>query len=378
MDVIHLQKSLAFIAKELLEKEKLLKESPNRYPYSKDLQRGINMFLAASYEIGLLGEKVFQYADESEFLNQYICKPIRDWFTDWDQDNAAKLKLEEQPFYSYDAFAYRRGKSDVYIASEECMEFMETQESNIIEGTDERALFEKIIQFSQDDYCNIRKYIIEHPVINIDDRRKFMSDYADNIDFKDAFNIAYEQYEGTYVRCHSCGWTMTEGNYGYSCVSEHCLVHSPLIDPNTKLDASMEPIYRLKKGIMRYFAIPGKLELAIAEHCEKKKLKYVLWPQKDRYDIEIQFDDGEVWEIDAKAYRNPLSLRSKIENDGGFPTGNYKFGFFVIPNEYTTNKSNYTSVINRTLQNLNQPNVKCLTLTGMTRRINKKVGELNG
>ena len=51
MNVVHLQKAFAFITHGLVEKEKLLKESPNRYPYSKDLQRGINMFLASCLEI---------------------------------------------------------------------------------------------------------------------------------------------------------------------------------------------------------------------------------------------------------------------------------------------------------------------------------------
>ncbi len=36
-----------------------------------------------------------------------------------------------------------------------------------------------------------------------------------------------------------------------------------------KLDISAGDLYRLKKGIMRYFAAPGKLELEIAAFCEK-------------------------------------------------------------------------------------------------------------
>ena len=63
---------------------------------------------------------------------------------------------------------------------------------------------------------------------------------------------------------------------------------------------------------MRYFAQPGTLELDIVAFCEKKKLGWELWPQKDTYDVEITFPDGAVWEIDAKAYRNPIALRSKI------------------------------------------------------------------
>ena len=376
MNVVHLQKAFAFIASGLVEKEKLLKISPNRYPYSQNLQRGINMFLAACLDMGQLGENVFKYADESSFLVRYINKPICDWFEDWDQDALVYHEIATQPFYAYGPFAYRRGKTDVYTATEECIEFLSTQEFNIIEGTDERALYEKIIQLSQDDYCRVRKYIIQNPIITIDNRRDFLLKYADNANVKEAFNLAYEQFDGTYTTCAACGWTMTEGVYGYSCVSEHCLEHMSEVADEMKIDASTEPIYRLKKGIMRYFAQPGKLEMEIAKFCEKKKLEYALWPQKDRYDIEIRFKDGEVWEIDAKAYRNPISLCAKIKKDGGFPLGNYKYGYYVVPTEYTTNKKNYTSIINKVIEQQN--NVKCVTLTAIKRKINLKVGETNG
>lgn len=376
MNVVHLQKAFAFIARGLVEKEKLLKESPNRYPYSKDLQRGINMFLAACLEMGHLGECIFKYADESSFLNQYISKPIGKWFYDWDQAILLQYKIDSQPFYDYGPFAYRRGKNDVYTATEECIEFLSTQEINIIEGTDERALYEKIIQLSQDDYCKVRKYIIQNPIITVEDRRAFLLEYADNANAKEAFNLAYELFEGIYTICPACGWTMTEGVYGYSCVSEHCLEHMPTITDAMKIDASMKPVYRLKKGIMRYFAQPGKLEIEIAKFCEKKNLEYTMWPQKDTFDIEIRFNDGEIWEIDAKAYRNPISLCAKIKNDGGFPPGNYNSGYYVVPTEYTVNKSDYVSVVNKVLTQ--QPNVKCVTLAAIKRKINRKVGEIHG
>ena len=67
---------------------------------------------------------------------------------------------------------------------------------------------------------------------------------------------------------------------------------------------------------------------------------------------------------------------SKIKQDGGFPEGNYKYGFYVVPTEYTRNKNNYTAVVNKILTS--QPNVKCVTLAGIKKKINKKVGELNG
>ena len=75
-------------------------------------------------------------------------------------------------------------------------------------------------------------------------------------------------------------------------------------------------------------------------------------------------------------FLNPLSWCQKKKHDGGFPTGNYKFGYYVVPTEYTANKSNYTSVVNKVLAQ--QPNVKCVTLASIKRKINQKVGEING
>lgn len=52
MDVSFLRKAFALIAKGIIEKEEFLHKNPRTYPYSRTLQHGINMFLAASYEVG--------------------------------------------------------------------------------------------------------------------------------------------------------------------------------------------------------------------------------------------------------------------------------------------------------------------------------------
>ena len=90
----------------------------------------------------------------------------------------------------------------------------------------------------------------------------------------------------------------------------------------------------------------------------------------DRYDVEIRFSDGDIWEIDVKAYRNPIALRTKIQSDNGFPEGEYARGYFVVPGEYMVNQRNYISIINRVL--VNQENVKCVTLKTMKTEIARK------
>ena len=131
-------------------------------------------------------------------------------------------------------------------------------------GTDERILYEKIITLSQEDYCRVRRYIIEHPIITLEDRRAMSLELADDPMARDAFQFAYEEITEECYRCPRCGWTMMQGKYGYSCHSTHCTDTLPELTDEMKLDSSAGDLYRLKKGVMRYFAAPGKLELEIA------------------------------------------------------------------------------------------------------------------
>ena len=368
MDTAFMRKSFALIAKGLVEKEELLSKEPTRYPYSKTLQHGMNMFLAACYHMGKV-ENAFQYANEAAFLEQFITKPICEWFSDWDPIAIEDMKLQEEPFYAYDAFAYRRN-DHMYVPSADCFEFLDTQDSDIMDGTDEHVLYEKMIVLDQDAYCKVRKYIIENPIISIDARREMSIELADNPAAKEAFQFAYEEITEDFYYCPCCGWTMTEGKYGYTCHSTHCVDILPEFDCSAKVSCAGCNLFRLKKGIMRYFAAPGKLELEIAAFCDKKKIQWALWPQMDRYDVEIRFSDGTLWEVDAKVYRNPIALRTKIKNDNGFPEGDYAKGFFVIPDEYVRNQRNYTSIINQALKD--QKNVKCVTLRALKIEMNRK------
>lgn len=272
---------------------------------------------------------------------------------------------------NYDVFAYQKSEN-VYVPSADCYEFLETQDNDILDGTDERILYEKMMTLSQEEYCKVRRYIIEKPIMSLEERREKSLELAGNPAAREAFQFAYEEITEECYRCPECGWTMVRGKYGYSCHSTHCTDTIPELTDEDKLNISEDKLYRLKKGIMRYFAAPGKLELEIAKFCEKKKLRWALWPQMDRYDVEIQFSDGEIWEIDAKAYRNPRALCMKIQNDNGFPKGDYAKGYFVIPDEYTKNQKNYTEFINRALKN--QENVKCVTLWTLKREITQKEG----
>lgn len=122
-----MRKAFALIAKGLIEKEQLLQKEPTRYPYSKALQHGINMFLAASQRAG--SQVAVKYPDEAAFLAYFITRPIEEWFDTWESGVVEQLHLQEEPFYAYDAFAYQKA-GNAYVPSSDCYEFLETQDSD--------------------------------------------------------------------------------------------------------------------------------------------------------------------------------------------------------------------------------------------------------
>ncbi len=369
MDSAFMQKAFALIANGLIEKEQIQLKEPTRYPYSRNLQHGINMFLAASQRHG--SDIYAEYADETSFLVNFITKPIKEWFDTWKLSDHEKNSLKEETFYNCGAFAYQKA-DNLYLSSEDCYEFLSLQDNNIIDGTDERIFFEMIYALGQEGYTKIRKYVIENPIITLGERQNMSIEFDEN---KAAFQFAYEEITEESYRCKRCGWAMIKGKYGYICYSNRCKAAASALSYDMKPDVHRGD-YRLKKGIMQFIAAPGKLELEIVKFCEKYNLKCELWPQMDRYDVEIMFPDGEVWEIDAKDYQNPCALREKINNDGGFPDGDYEQGFVVVPMENTKNDGNYTKIVNEALKN--QKNVECVNFRQLKTEIKKRVESCHG
>lgn len=368
--VTQLRKAFQLIAKGLIKKQDALEANPKQYPYVPCLNHGINMFLALTYDVGQAGAEIFQAADEHAFFERYLCRPVEEWFDGWNPEVLTKLSIREQEFYSRDAFAFLRD-DNYYCPSDACCEFLYAQEPNVIEGTDENTLYENLKQLSPEDYCSLRQYIINNPVITITERGRLLSRYSDNSVAKNAIFHVYERFEERAYRCPDCGWTMKKIGDRLICHSQHCKTSKKPLEACEIWDGENEELYRLKKGIMRYIVAPGQPELEVARFCQKRKLDFSLWPEKDKYDVEIRFPDGTVWEIDAKTYRNPWFLKRHFESRGGFPTGTYQQGFVVIPDKLKRKESKYTQIVNKALKTP-EDNVRCVTMRTLKIEINRK------
>lgn len=368
MDVVFVKKAVALIVRGIDEKEHLLRQKPQKYPYSKRLQHGINMFLAAAWEIGGVP---FTILDEASFLQVHAEKPLWEWFENWQLSGADRQDLTT--VLDYDSLFFQTGEG-YYELTGEGGEFLSTLEKDLLAGTDECTLYEKMICLSQKNYCILRRFLIEHPIAGDKEFRAVRLELADDESALEALEFAYESFEGEYYQCPKCHWIMTKTPYGYHCHTESCVKCAPSVTPK---DLRREPVRRLKKGVMRYMAAPGRLEMKLAEQCENLHLHYELWPHMDRYDLEIHLPNGAIWAIDAKAYRNPLSLRTQLEQDTAFANGTFQKGFYVVPQEYARKYQNYLHIINDTLAQKGSAyaNVQCVTDPMLKRLLIKELEE---
>lgn len=371
-ELLKLHKAINLIALGLYEKEYF--KQKNEYYYSKRLMHGINMFQALNLKytnnMGILADM-----HEQAFITKYATREVASWFEDWDIKVINSLNLKEQAFYYLDALVLDIGFNMYYI-SESCEDYIQYFEYDIIDSLDQKTVYEYLILLKQEDYIYLRKFFIENPIITSSSLEKLKGRFLSNNNACNAISNTYEELKNNYYICPTCGWTAFENESGMCCHSKYCIKKKYTKKDFIPIDLS-DSKYRLKRGVMKYIAAPGTLELNIKKYCDSNKLNTKLWPYMDKFDLEITFNDGAKWAIDAKAIREPFFLRQQVRNDGGFPKGDYERGFYVIPNEFIDERKDYCKIINRELKRIEQKQILCISFEDIKKEI-KKRAEVNG
>lgn len=364
-DLTKLKMAMDLIITGVYEKERQKKKG--EYCYSKRLIHGINLFQSLHYKYDPDGFD-FSKLHEQSFLTEYAMRPVAEWFLGW--KNTKKLDLENQAFYYMDALIGDTGFQTFHV-NENCEDYIEYVERDVISQIEQRAVYDCLKALIQGEYVDLRKFFIEHPVISSKDLRALKMKYASNSVALQAIENAYEEIRSNCFICPKCGWTLRKEKTGVRCQSRACS-EAIYIPGELELISGSAGMLRLKRGVMKYIAVPGKLELGIYQYCEKHKVQSLLWPQMDRYDIEITFSDGTVWAIDAKAVKEPYFLKESIARDGGFPAGTYDRSFYVIPDEYAAARTDYMSVINQELARLEDNQTRCIRLLDLKKEIRER------
>lgn len=370
-DATKLKTAIGLIVTGLYEKE--WKKIPGEYYYSKRLIHGINIFQSLNYKYN---RKNFDFSSMHEqcFIEQYAMKPVCQWFEDWEGTDA--LHLESQFFYSMDALVEDSGFRTFHV-NENCEDYIEYFEKDLIAGVEQRVVYEGLMFLEQMEYVALRKFLIEHPIVKAEELRVLKRKYSQNDIALQVIGNAYEEIQEDCYVCKKCGWTLHKEVTGMRCQSRACTEEKYIRGELQRISGENGRM-RLKRGVMKYIAFPGRLELEINQYCSSHKLQSALWPNMDTYDIQINFSDDEVWAIDAKAVKEPDFLREKIRQDGGFPAGDYTKAFYVIPNEYVDRRTDYVDVINEELRKMGEKKVCCVSLRELKKRIREEVTFIEG
>ena len=366
-DLTKLKTAMQLITSGLYEKDR--KKEKEQYFYSKHLIHGINLFQSLNYKYNY-EQFDFEQLHEQKFITDYAMKPVKEWFEGW--KNTENMKLEEQEFYHMGELVGDIG-SNMFYVNDCCEDYVQYYvEKDIIAGIEQRVVYECLRVLEQDDYVYLRKYLIQHPIIDQDEMRKLKLRYFQNNPALDAIEKAYEEIKEDCYICPKCGWTLTQWKTKMICQSRCCTEGKYPTEKLTKIERNSGK-FRLKRGVMKYICVPGKLELNILEYCQKNKIQSFLWPELDKYDIGIVFDDGEIWAVDAKQVKNPYFLRTNIRNAGGFPEGNYQKAVYVIPDAIEKTDPDYVKIIKEELKRIGKNNIHCVPLRKLKSSIKYKI-----
>ena len=140
------------------------------------------------------------------------------------------------------------------------------------------------------------------------------------------------------------------------CLDARCIAHVDAEEYKTLPDVPPNS-YRLRRGVMRFIAKPGILELQIARKVQSLGLPFELWPHLDTCDILITLPDGRTIAVDAKDHRDIDRLVRSIERDDMREAMAASEAIYVVPAD-TPPPQRRTA--NRRLAN--KPGYSCKTL----------------
>lgn len=204
----------------------------------------------------------------------------------------------------------------------------------------------------QQEYVQLRRFLIESPITTINDiRNQFWR--GKYVTFFEVIKFYEPCAEGqTQWSCRHCGPLHWEEGALVGIKRGICNHHPPKADHIWQRSSEREPLLRIRTGIHVRTCFPGLPELYLFNRlCKRQQeqpsqLKAVkLWPGVDQYDMRIEFTNGTAWAIDVKDYQHPYQLLSKLKALDGHNGLDYRSAFYVIPDRWIEHNPHYLSFL---------------------------------
>lgn len=354
--------------------EKLKKNEEYFYFQQPELVKAIQELGLFMLENGIVTEEGVPLApqNETDAINNYFSKTLDEWPCGKHPHFQNLLVYQENE----ERLIYLSPERTHYEVTSWCEELAAASQSFNYEAM-QGAVYEQFAFVSEEQYVFLRKYIIEHPIINLIDKYEFNQsgkkigltpDYMDKF-IETAFEPIPENVVGI---CGFCKWTVVKTTFNKRCIDRLCYNNTDnffhveeIRDKTTKL--------RLKPGVMKFMSLPGKDELELYEYCKALKLDVALWPDKDRYDLKI-VTSSTVLAVDVKSYFSPYLLAHHIESKGIFKNLQGSERRILVVPDHRVQKKDYIQIIRNILDDKGVESMTMKSLKKIVREEAKRNG----
>lgn len=372
------------IAAGLRKREELFAANPRRYPYCNELRLGIQRFAALHAQYAEGNQALHGLLDglsESSFIRTWCTRDPSTWTEQWTP--AARKELGNLECLNLGPFAEVGG--GFFNITEDCLEFIRLNGNGSTDDLHENRVYSMLRDAGQAAYVFGRKFLILHPTLSWEERAavahaNFAMLEPDRLDQGEMARIdgpwvqkliddAYEPAPLGLKVCPVCGWTMSLHGLRPMCLDARCTAHVDAEEYKALPDVPSNS-YRLRRGVMRFVAKPGALELHIARKVQALGLPFELWPRLDICDILITLPDGHTIAVDAKDHRDIDRLVSGIESDDMREVMAANEAIYVIPADTPPPRRRAAN-----LRLAGKPGCSCKTLHELTRHLKAKTEE---
>lgn len=347
-------KAMELIILGLYEK-KYIKNSEFNYNYSPLLKKGLDKFslLNLMYfdteEIFPTNEYALIESMSSPFYNlidklpnEY--KEIIKYKGEWNLDSNFISTSDEGIYY------IEEDLNDLIFGSRKfrkSIRYLKNAEFEL----ESQKFFELMLQKTQMEYVEIRNFFEQRNHTYLTNSMLLKSDEIMNFKLKydDIMELAYEEVnylEKDIKLCPYCNLVLRErANGDLYCISDKCSKKSKGF-LNVKPLELNENIFILKHNVAYSIYYFGMIEQDIKRILDKNNINYKLWPNFDKYDFELKFNEKKI-AIEAKNIKNyqyvieDIKQMSNIEND-------YDRVLYVVPNE---KPKYYLEAVNKSIIN---------------------------
>jgi hypothetical protein len=276
-----------------------------------------------------------------EFVSDWARKPLEDWglpieYPDNEWQEAVLVEEDGQ-------------------ISSFCLEIKSNPNAT---GNFQKEIIDELMAKCQKNkqlYTDCRKFLIEHPTITHGKlQQKKLAKFSD---VQDILERCYElaplsyQYEGLFYKCSCCkGLMYLNKNNKLLCENRQCKGNTDKPQVIKQLPAG-ENLLWLKRDLRYFIHYPGIAELFLQKELSKMGLRVILYPDLDKYDLQITFPDQTIWAVDVKSWRLARELaRNLIKNFDAnsekevipqIPDSRHEKSFFVFPDEITPSTTEY-------------------------------------